>query len=113
LALAAGERAGFAGPELLDAEDVGGPPDPLVDVLLGHLAQLQTEGQVLVDGPVLGGHVVDDRSPIRIVPLVISSSPATIRSAVVLPHPEGPTSTMISPSRMSRVRPETATVPSG
>ena len=30
----------------------------------------------------------------------MSSSPATIRSAVVLPQPDGPTSTMNSPSAM-------------
>ncbi len=30
------------------------------------------------------------RSPIRIVPVVGVSSPATIRRAVVLPHPDGP-----------------------
>jgi hypothetical protein len=38
------------------------------------------------------------RPPISIVPEVGASSPATIRSAVVLPHPDGPTSTMNSPS---------------
>ena len=40
--------------------------------------------------------------PIRRIPLVMSSSPATIRSAVVLPQPDGPTSTMNSPSPMFR-----------
>ena len=34
----------------------------------------------------------------RIVPAVISSSPATIRSAVVFPQPDGPTRTTNSPS---------------
>src|SRR5438045_1301395 len=43
----------------------------------------------------------------------MSSRPATIRRAVVLPQPEGPTSTMNSPSRISRSRPSTAVVPSG
>src|ERR1017187_6514798 len=38
------------------------------------------------------------RSPNLSVPAVISSSPATIRRAVVLPHPDGPTSTTNSPS---------------
>src|SRR6516165_11898352 len=42
--------------------------------------------------------------PMLSVPPVISSSPATIRSAVVLPHPDGPTSTMNSPSPMSMLR---------
>ena len=36
--------------------------------------------------------------PISIVPDVGFSSPATMRRAVVLPHPDGPTSTMNSPS---------------
>ena len=40
------------------------------------------------------------------------SSPATIRSAVVLPQPDGPTSTMNSSSLMSSERSETAVVPS-
>src|SRR5215472_6778066 len=50
-------------------------------------------------------------SPILSVPLVISSSPATMRSAVVLPHPDGPTSTMNSPSRISTLRSFTAWKP--
>src|SRR4051794_41553831 len=53
------------------------------------------------------------RSPIRIEPLLISSSPASIRSAVDLPEPDGPTSTMNSPSRISRSSASTAVVPSG
>ena len=36
-----------------------------------------------------------------------------MRSAVVLPQPDGPTSTMNSPSSISRSRPATAFVPSG
>ena len=38
------------------------------------------------------------RSPIEIVPSVISSRPAIIRSSVDFPQPDGPTSTMNSPS---------------
>src|SRR3979411_1943795 len=53
------------------------------------------------------------RSPMRTVPAEMSSSPATMRSAVVLPQPDGPTSTMNSLSTISRVRPFTAVVPSG
>jgi hypothetical protein len=52
-------------------------------------------------------------SPILISPSLISSSPASIRSAVVLPHPDGPTSTISSPSWISRSRSWTACVPSG
>ena len=61
----------------------------------------------------LGASWLTVRSPIRIVPDVISSSPATMRSAVVLPHPDGPTSTMNSPSSTERLSSETATVPFG
>src|SRR5439155_9651032 len=43
------------------------------------------------------------RSPMRISPEVASSSPATIRSAVVLPQPDGPTRTRNSLSRISRL----------
>src|SRR5579859_6093021 len=49
----------------------------------------------------------------RIVPPVTSSRPATMRSAVVLPQPDGPTSTISSPSAMDRSSPLTAVVPSG
>ena len=42
--------------------------------------------------------------PIRISPSVISSSPATIRSTLVLPQPDGPTKTTNSPSPISRSR---------
>src|ERR671923_540240 len=52
------------------------------------------------------------RSPIRISPSVISSRPATIRSAVVCPQPDGPTSTIRLPSGTSRSRCRTARVPS-
>src|SRR5580693_4635961 len=49
--------------------------------------------------------------PMRNSPLVMSSSPATIRSAVVLPDPDGPTSTMNSPSLTSKVKSLTAWKP--
>ncbi len=41
----------------------------------------------------------------RIVPPVMLSSPAIIRSSVDLPQPEGPTSTTNSPSAMSTLTP--------
>ena len=53
------------------------------------------------------------RSPILSTPSEMSSSPATMRSAVVLPQPDGPTSTMNSPSSMSSSIWFTARVPSG
>jgi hypothetical protein len=49
----------------------------------------------------LGGRSLTTRSPIEIVPPVISSRPAIIRSAVDFPHPDGPTNTMNSPSGTS------------
>src|ERR1700754_3624781 len=60
-----------------------------------------------------GGSSLTTLSPMLSVPEVMSSSPATIRSAVVFPHPDGPTSTVNSPSSTSRSRPSTARVPPG
>src|SRR5215210_5358463 len=60
-----------------------------------------------------GGTLLTTRSPMRISPSEMSSRPATIRKAVVLPQPEGPTSTMNSPSPAPSVRSLTARVPSG
>ena len=48
------------------------------------------------------------RSPMEISPALMDSSPASIRGAVVLPEPEGATSTMNSPSATSRESEETA-----
>src|SRR5512143_827113 len=45
------------------------------------------------------------RESIAIVPAVISSRPASIRSSVDLPQPDGPTSTTNSPSAMSNEMP--------
>jgi len=56
----------------------------------------------------LGGVWVTSRSPMRIWPELTSSSPASIRSEVDLPQPDGPTRTMNSPSLISRSRPGTA-----
>src|SRR5712692_7648781 len=50
----------------------------------------------------LGGRSFTTRSPMVISPPVISSSPATMRSVVDLPQPDGPTSTTNSLSRMWR-----------
>ena len=60
-----------------------------------------------------GGTAFTTRSPMEIVPRLMPSRPAIIRSAVVLPQPEGPTKTTNSPSWMSRLRSDTAMVPSG
>src|SRR5262245_21402661 len=59
----------------------------------------------------LGGRLFTTRPPIEIVPEVISSRPAIIRSAVDLPQPDGPTRTMNSPSLISRFSPSTAFTP--
>src|SRR5215204_6587912 len=48
----------------------------------------------------------------RTSPLVGGSSPPIIRSSVVLPHPEGPSSTRNSPSAEARSMPSTAATPS-
>src|SRR5262245_46204248 len=60
----------------------------------------------------LGGRSLTTRSPIVISPREIDSSPAIIRSAVVLPQPDGPTNTTNSLSAMSRLSSRTASVPS-
>ena len=49
--------------------------------------------------------------PMRSSPVEMSSSPATIRSAVDLPQPDGPTRTRNSPSATSMDRSVTAWKP--
>src|SRR6266540_3020140 len=58
-----------------------------------------------------GARSVTSVPPIEMRPSVASSRPATIRSNVVLPQPEGPTNTMNSPSSMRRSTLSTATTP--
>src|SRR3954454_14743116 len=55
-----------------------------------------------------GGTLVTSRSPIHTDPPSTSSRPASIRSEVDLPQPEGPTRTRNSPSWMSRLSWSTA-----
>ncbi len=55
-----------------------------------------------------GGTSLTTSPPIEMSPPVISSSPAIMRSVVLLPQPEGPTSTTNSLSAMSRSIPRTA-----
>src|SRR3954453_3804953 len=55
-----------------------------------------------------GATLLTSRSPMKIEPDVIASRPASIRSAVVLPEPDGPTSTTNSPSAISSDRSTTA-----
>ncbi len=49
----------------------------------------------------LGSRSFTTRSPMRISPEVIVSRPATMRSSVDLPQPDGPTITTNSPSATS------------
>src|SRR3954462_15353707 len=60
----------------------------------------------------LGGTSFTTVSPMITSPSVMSSRPAIMRSVVVLPQPEGPTSTTNSLSGMSRSMPQTAGVAS-
>ena len=60
-----------------------------------------------------GDRSLTTRSPMRSSPLVISSSPATIRSAVDFPQPDGPTRMTNSSSATSNDRSKIACVPSG
>src|SRR5438874_10092048 len=55
-----------------------------------------------------GGTSFTTSPPMRMSPPVMSSRPAIIRSVVVLPQPDGPTSTTNSLSAMSRSMPRTA-----
>src|SRR5262245_32595630 len=49
--------------------------------------------------------------PMLIVPAVGCSRPATQRRVVVLPQPEGPSSTTISPAGTAKLTPPTAAMP--
>ena len=51
-----------------------------------------------------GGMSVTSRSPMSNRPPLIGSSPAIMLSVVVLPQPDGPTSTTNDPSAISRLR---------
>src|ERR1035438_4145312 len=58
-----------------------------------------------------GGRSLTTRSPISMSPLVTDSSPAIIRSAVVLPQPDGPTRHMNSPWATSRLTESSESAP--
>ncbi len=55
-----------------------------------------------------GGTLFTSVSPMRIRPYDGRSSPASMRSVVVFPHPDGPTRTMNSPASTVRFRSSTA-----
>src|SRR5205085_8807974 len=62
----------------------------------------------------LGWTLLTTRSPIEIVPEVMVSSPASNRSRVDLPQPDGPTSTTNAPSSIGTVTPcRTSNPPTG
>ena len=50
LHLAAGKLLGLAVEQSVDAEDIGGPAHPAIDLVLRDARHLQAEGQFLVDG---------------------------------------------------------------
>ncbi len=58
-----------------------------------------------------GASSVTSLPPMLIEPAVTSSSPAIMRNSVDFPHPDGPTSTMNSPSRTARLMSSTARKP--
>src|SRR5687768_7096984 len=58
-----------------------------------------------------GGTSLTTVPPIEMVPLVISSSPAIMRSVVDLPQPDGPTNTTNSRSSISRLKRSTTFTP--
>ena len=63
----------------------------------------------MLTGRLYGLAYVTSSSPMWMVPSVGSSSPATIRSVVVLPQPDGPSSAKNDPDGMVRDRSSTAT----
>ena len=90
---------------------------------LRDLAELEAEAEILADRhvrvervvledhrdvPFARGEFVTSSPPITTLPAETCSSPAIIRSSVVLPQPDGPTSTMNSPSPISRLTSSTA-----
>ena len=126
LTLAARQLAGLALEVVLEPEHPRHLAHPPLALGLLHLRDLQREADVLRDGQVriervvLEDHrdvavlrrrrTVTSRSPMKIAPASTSSRPASMRSAVVLPEPDGPTRTMNSPSSTWRSSASTAGV---
>ena len=69
--------------------------------------------KTVVVGRLCGGRSTSDWPSRTISPLVGYSCPPIIRSVVVLPQPDGPSSTTYSPWSMCRLTSSTATVPPG
>ena len=69
--------------------------------------------KTVVVGRLCGGRSISDSPSSRISPCVGYSCPPIIRSVVVLPQPDGPSSTTYSPWSTCRLTSSTATVPPG
>ena len=68
LPLTAGEGLRFAGKEVLEPQQVGGLPDPLLPFRLGHVLHLQREAHVVGDGHVrVEGVVLEDHRDVAIL----------------------------------------------
>ena len=116
------------------AEAIGQPqdrrrgPDPLLDLGFGDPPGTKPEGDVLEGVEVRIEHLVlEDHRHVAVAggrpsiggrraggsPSRAISRPATSRSSVLLPDPEGPTITNSSPSSTVRSTPRTAAIPPG
>ena len=127
LALAAGQLVRLACGEAFEPDQRQHLGDARRDLRLGQSILLEPERDIARDGqmrkqrvalehhvdrPPIGRHRRDilrrragcDRHP-------ASRSPASMRSSVVLPQPEGPSSAKNSPSKMSSDTPSTAATP--
>ena len=127
LPLAAGKLPRLAIELLVQFEDGCDSANAFLDIRTSEPTKLQREGQVLEDGlvriegvvlehhrdvPIARGKAVDDLVPDPDLAVRDLLEPATMRSAFVFPQPDGPTSTISSPSGISSDRSTTATVPS-
>jgi hypothetical protein len=111
---------------LLKAQNVGRVHDQMMDLLRVFFAKHEREAHVLINRHRgIEGVVLEDHRDIAVfggllraiviadhnLPLVMPSRPAIIRRVVDLPHPEGPTKTMNSPSWISILKSSTAQLP--
>jgi hypothetical protein len=109
----------------LEVEQAGGLANALVALVLVDTAQLEREAHVLRDVHVRVERVVlEDHRDVAVLGREVGDvlaadpdaaavhvlEPASMRSAVDLPEPDGPTRTMNSPSSICRSRESTAAV---
>ena len=83
-------RSSFATPAIFSAK-----PMFSATVMCGYSAY---DWKTIAMSRSFGATLVTSRSPIKIAPLSISSNPASMRSDVDFPQPDGPTKTKNSPS---------------